>query len=121
MQYMLLLYENEEIYGGRKKDGPALKAVAARHWEFVEELGPVRVAGGGLAGTAFATTVRTKGGRQVVHDGPFAETKEQFGGYYIIDVPDIAAAIELARKVPLTADGSVEIRPLLAPPPSAGS
>ena len=121
MQYMLLLYEDENLYGGPRKDGPALKAVAARHWEFVKELGAVRVAGGGLGGTGLATTVRTKGGGQVVHDGPYAETKEQIGGYYIVDVPDLAAAIEIARKVPLTADGSVEIRPLLVPPPSAGS
>jgi hypothetical protein len=60
-----------------------------------------------------ATTVRTERGAKTVHDGPFAETKEQLGGFYLIDVPDLDAAIAVARQVPLQRDGSIEIRPLI--------
>ncbi|WP_244642235.1 hypothetical protein [Chelatococcus reniformis] len=64
MQYMLMLYEDEAVYGGPEKDGPALKAVAARHWDYVKELGAARITGAGLKGSAFTTTVRTTDGRQ---------------------------------------------------------
>jgi hypothetical protein len=116
MQFMLLIYEDEEVYGGPDKSGPAMKAIGGRHMAHVKELGPVRVAGAGLKGTALATTVRTTNGKQAIHDGPFAETKEQLGGYYIIEVPDLDTAIAIAKKVPLTKDGAIEIRPVLPPP-----
>jgi len=112
MQYMLLIYEDETIFGDGK-DNPALVEIERRHREFAGSLGDRLVRGAGLKQTSAATTVRTSGGRQAIHDGPFAETKEQLGGYYLIDVPDLDAAIEIARQVPMTADGSVEIRPLL--------
>ena len=80
------------------------------------EMGPVRVSGSGLRNTAAATTVRTAfDGTKTLHDGPFAETKEQLGGYYLIDVPDLDAAIAWARKVPVHKTGSIEVRPLLVP------
>jgi hypothetical protein len=112
MQYMLLIYEDERIYGADKK-GPEIQAIAARHMAFAQGLGSVRLGGAGLKAAALATTVRTEGGTKTIHDGPFAETKEQLGGYYLIDVPDLDAAIEIARKVPISKDGSVEVRPLL--------
>ncbi|HEX9534649.1 MAG TPA: YciI family protein [Stellaceae bacterium] len=56
---------------------------------------------------------RAQAGGSAGHDGPFAETKEQLGGYYLVDVPDLAAAIAIAKKLPLSPGGSVEIRPLL--------
>jgi hypothetical protein len=58
--------------------------------------------------------VRTRAGAKAIHDGPFAETKEQLGGFYIVDVPDLDAAIALARRIPLLGEGAVEIRPVLA-------
>jgi len=116
MQFLLLIYENEEVYGGPDKSGPALKAISGRHMALVKELGPVRLAGAGLKGTALATTVRTTNGKQAIHDGPFAETKEQLGGYYLIEAPDLDAAIAVAKKVPLTKDGAIEIRPVIVPP-----
>jgi hypothetical protein len=112
MKYMLLIYQDERIFGAQKQ-GPALEGLVARHMAFSRELGAVRVAGAGLKGTAAATTVRTSNGAQAVHDGPFAEVKEQLGGYYLIDVTDLDAAIAVARKVPLLEDGAVEIRPLI--------
>lgn len=57
--------------------------------------------------------MRTAGGGQHVHDGPFAEAKEQLGGFYLIDVPDLDAALAIAREVPLIGDGSIEVRPLI--------
>ena len=112
MQYMLLIYEDEAIYGPDKA-GPAMQEVVERHKAFGAELGPRRVGGAGLKDTASATTVRTNAGVKTIHDGPFAETKEQLGGYYLIDVPDLDAAIAVAKKLPVLQDGSIEIRPLL--------
>ena len=65
-----------------------------------------------LKPAATATTVRTRGGKLATTDGPFAETKEQLGGFYIIDVPDLDAAIKWAGKCPGAALGSVEVRPV---------
>jgi hypothetical protein len=114
MQYMLLIYEDERIYGPNKS-GPALQEIVARHMAFNKELGAKRVGGAGLKATTAATTVRSANGATTIHDGPFAETKEQLGGYYLIDVPDLDSAIAIARKLPLHQDGAVEIRPLLGP------
>ena len=79
----------------------------------VGELGATRISAAGLQPTATATTVRTEGGKQVIHDGPFAETKEQLGGYYLVEAPDLDAAIAIAKRIPLRFDGSIEVRPLM--------
>lgn len=113
MKYMLLIYEDEAIYGGPEKRGPVHEKVVAGHMGFIQEIGAARLDGAGLKGTALATTVRRSDGRQTIHDGPFAETKEQLGGFYLVDVPDLDAAIALARKMPLYGNGAVEIRPVL--------
>ena len=113
MQYALLIYEDEAIYGGPDKNGPAIQQIVAKHMAFIKELGSAMVGGAGLKTTTAATTVRTTGGAKTVHDGPFAETKEQLGGYYLIDVPDLDTAIKISKMVPLRADGCIEIRPLL--------
>jgi hypothetical protein len=114
MQYILLIYEDEKVYGP-DKSGPATKEIVAKHMAFSRELGSARIGGAGLKATAAATTVRTANGKQMIHDGPFAETKEQLGGYYLVDVPDLNAALEIAKRLPVFRDGSVEIRPLLGP------
>jgi hypothetical protein len=115
MQYALLVYENEQVYGA-DKGGPALQEMFARHMAFQKDIGAAKIGGAGLKATAAATTLRTRNGAQTLHDGPFAEAKEQLGGFYLIDVPDLDAAIAVARKLPLYRDGAVEIRPLLSPP-----
>ena len=112
MQYALLIYEDEQLYGDAR-DNPATTEIFAQHMAFIDEIGAARVSGSGLAVTTTATTVRTRGGAQSVHDGPFAETKEQLGGFYLIQVPDLDAAIAIARRVPLLKNGSIEIRPVL--------
>ena len=116
MQYMLIIYEDETLYGPNpNKSGPALQEVVAKHMDFGKELGATRLAGAGLKSTLAATTIRTLNGKKSIHDGPFAETKEQLGGYYLIDVPDLDAAIAIAKKLPVVQDGAIEIRPVLAP------
>ena len=112
MQYLLMIYEDESVYGP-DKDSAAMAEVVAKHMALGPKLGAARLGGAGLQNTPNATTVRTTGGKQTVHDGPFAETKEQLGGYYLIDVPDLDAAIAIARQIPLYAEGAIEIRPVL--------
>jgi len=109
---MLLIYEDERLYGPGKS-GPAIEAIIVRHAAFNRELGTSRIGGAGLEATTTARTLRTTNGRQTLHDGPFAESKEQLGGFYLIEAPDLDAAIEIARRVPLAQDGAIEIRPLL--------
>ena len=112
MQYMLLIYEDETVYG-EKHDSPAVMEIVQRHMAFGGDLGSARKGGAGLHPTNAATTIVTRSGNQTIHDGPFAETKEQLGGFYLIDAPDLDAAIAIAKKLPLHADGSIEIRPVL--------
>ena len=81
----------------------------------------VIVKGDGLQGPNTATTVRIRDGKRIVQDGPFADTKEQLGGYFVIEVPDLDAALEWAARAPSAACASVEVRPVLPPmaPPGA--
>jgi hypothetical protein len=112
MQYMLLIYEDESAYADAT--GPAAMESMGKHMALVQSLGATLVNGAGLKNTPMATTVRTGAdGKQALHDGPFAETKEQLGGYYLVDVADLDAAIAIARKVPLRGQGAIEVRPLL--------
>ena len=109
MRYMLLLHHPEEL---RPAPGsPELVADMAEWQAFHEELVTEGIAfeGAPLQTVATATTVRRG---ELVTDGPFAELKEQLGGYYVVDLPDIDAAIALAKRVPWMADGAVEIRPV---------
>jgi hypothetical protein len=112
MKYGLFIYENEAFYGAEKA-GPKIEEIVGKHMTFAQELGAKRIGGAGLKSTATATTVRTSGTRKTVHDGPFAEAREQLGGFYLIDVADLDEAIDVAKKIPLLQDGAIEIRPLL--------
>lgn len=112
MQYMLMIYEDENVYGDLG-DSPALRQIVAEHMALAGNLGPTLVYGSGLQATATATTLRTTNRSKAVHDGPYAETKEQLGGFYVIDVPDLDAALAIAARIPLSADGAIEIRPLI--------
>lgn len=114
MKYALIIYEDERTYGA-DKNGAAMQDMIRRHMDFGKDIGAAIVGGAGLKGTQSATTLKTVNGKTSLHDGPFAETKEQLGGFYLIDVADLDAAIAIARKLPLAADGSVEVRPVLGP------
>ena len=113
MQYLLLIYADERVYGPDKQ-GEALNRVVAGHMALSQSLGARRLAGAGLKNTSSATTVRTAAdGSKSLHDGPFAETKEQLGGFYMIEADDLDEAIAVARRIPLYGEGAIEVRPLL--------
>lgn len=112
MKYALLIYEDENQYGPDKA-GPRLQEMVAKHMTFTQELGARRIGGAGLKATPTATTVHTRSGKKTVHDGPFAEAREQLGGLYLVDVTSLDDAIEIAKRIPLAQDGAIEIRPVL--------
>jgi hypothetical protein len=114
MKYMLLLYEPEGAYEGEAGQ-KTLTDIVAQHMKLAEDLiaAGVEFSGHELQPTSTARTVRADAaGARTVHDGPFAETREQLGGYYVIDVADLDAATGWARKVPIIAGGKVEVRPV---------
>jgi len=112
MKYILLIYGNEKRWEGVSRE--ELENVLAAHGAYGEAMGKVGVIRGGaeLAPTSTATTIRFGGAKPKTIDGPFAETKEQLGGYYLIEVDNLEQAIEWAEKMPAMDDGAVEIRPL---------
>ncbi len=119
MQFMLLLNETETEFA--KRNDPEQAGAYWGGWNaFIGAMAQagVIVKGDGLQGPHTATTVRLRDGRRLVEDGPFADTKEQLGGYFVIEVPDLDAAIAWAEKAPSAASASVEVRPVL--PPMAG-
>ena len=114
MKYALFIYEDEALYGPDKA-GPKVQEMVAKHMAFNRGLGAKRIGGAGLKGTPTATTVRTSAGKKTVHDGPFAEAKEQLGGFYLIEAANLDEAIAIAKEIPVLQDGAIEIRPLLGP------
>jgi hypothetical protein len=119
MQYLLLIY-TEEV-------DPAAVSTTDREAELdaynaftreVVDRGFMR-GGDALEPTSTATTVRVRDGRTLISDGPFAETKEALGGYYLVECPDLDTAIELAAKIPGAARGGIEIRPVWELPMAA--
>lgn len=114
MKYMLLIYDVESAIPDMHS--PEGQEEFGAWMRVSEEMGPVTEAGAPLLPTQTATTVRVRDGETVLSDGPFAETKEALGGYYVIDVPDIDAAAEWAAKLPNVGRGSVEIRPVMELP-----
>ena len=108
MRYALLVYSAPGSMDHLSKDEFA--EVSKEFWALRDD--PAFVEGAQLQPVATATTVRERDGRTLITDGPFADTKEVFGGYYIVDVPDLDAATALAERVPITRfGGAVEIRP----------
>ena len=112
MQYALLIYTKPGTVEGLS---PAEReAISAEYFALRDE--PGVLGGAGLQPVTTATTIRLEGGQPLVTDGPFADTKEVFGGYYLIEAKDLDAATELAARIPaLRLGGSVEIRPVLGP------
>jgi len=112
MEYIVLIYGDEKAWNRMPK--AQIEQVYAAYRKYTEELQKAGVMKGGseLKPTTTATTVRVRNGKRQVTDGPFSETKEQLGGYYLIDVPNLEAALDWASKVPSAQDGSIEVRPL---------
>jgi hypothetical protein len=115
MQYLLLIYTDEKLWAPETKTDPAvLQEITAAHMRLGAELqeAGVMVGGNRLRPTDTATTVRNVAGSQSLHDGPYAETREQLAGYYMVDVPDLDAAIGWAKKIPGGPNYSIEVRPV---------
>ena len=113
MQYLALIYSapaNEPKYGS-----PEFKAMMDGYNAFTAELKArgAFVAGDGLKPVETATSVRVRGGKTETMDGPFAETKEHLGGYYLIEVPDLDTALKYVAMIPTAAYGTVELRPVM--------
>jgi hypothetical protein len=116
MQYMLMLNETHNEFA-RRTDPAETEAYWGGWNAFIGAMAQagVIVKGDGLQGPMLATTLRVIDGKRHVQDGPFADTKEQLGGYFVIEVPDLDAALDWAAKAPCALTGSVEVRPVLPP------
>ena len=120
MQFMLLLNETADDFAARTD--PERSATYWGGWTaFIGAMAQagVIVTGDGLQGPHAATTLRVKDGRRLVEDGPMADTKEQLGGYFVIEVEDLDAALDWAARAPSALTASVEVRPVLPPMPSS--
>ena len=120
MKYAVIVYETPAEIA--KRDNPAH---APEYWAayraYSQALTQAGVAcgGAGLQPPATSTTIRVRGTERHVDDGPFADTKEQLGGFFLIDVPDLDSALKWAARCPSASTGSVEVRPVLPPPTGA--
>jgi len=113
MNYLCLIYDDENIFQTMPK--AELDAFMGDYRSFSESIrgSGHYVAGSQLQPVSAATTVRRRNGQLSTTDGPFAETKEQLGGYYLISARDLSEAIQIASRIPSTRTGSVEVRPLV--------
>src|ERR1700733_9138318 len=112
MRYLLTICTDEKWFDSLPAE--QLQEFTAEYASFVEEMGKRGILEGGerLRSTADATTVRVRDGDVVTTDGPFAETKEQVGGYFLVNCKDLDEAIEVAAKLPGARHGSIEVRPI---------
>ena len=108
MQYLLLIYTDEGF-----NDPAAMQEITAAHMRLGAELREAGAIVGGdrLKPTDTATTIRTAGGMQTLHDGPYAETREQLAGYYLVEAADLDAAIAWGKKIPGGPNYAIEVRP----------
>lgn len=111
MKYMLLIYSKESDYTPEERAECMEESTAICH--DLEEQGKF-IAASPLHSVTTATSLRVRNGKRLITDGPFAETTEQLGGYYIVDVADLDEAIAIASRLPPAKKGTVEIRPIFA-------
>jgi hypothetical protein len=112
MKYAILIYGDQSA--GAEMSPEEMQKVMDGWWTFEGELQKqegLRLAGEALQPTSTATSIRLKDGQETVTDGPFAETKEQLGGFYLLDCKDLDEAMAWARKIPMR-DGTLEVRPI---------
>ena len=115
MKYLLLMYADESIGSKYSKED---RQAASKTWaEFRHEISAsgVLISSNGVAPSTSVTTVRVRNDKAMITDGPFAETHEQLGGYFLVDCKDLDEAIHWAEKIPTAKYGSIEIRPLWSP------
>ena len=114
MQYLLLIYMNEKQFEAKAKD--ELQSMMGEYNALSADLAGKKqlISGNRLQSVATATTLRVRDGKTQITDGPFAETREQLGGYYLIEAKDLDEATRIAARIPSARDGSIEIRPIHA-------
>ena len=112
MQYLLMIYANEREMAALGE--AALTAMSQEYAEFTKSIvqGGNLKAGDRLRPVSTASTVRVRNGKGVITDGPFAETREQLGGYYLVEAKNLDEALALAVRIPSARHGSVEVRPI---------
>ena len=110
VRYMLLIYGDEQALDETEREQCYRESVQLAH---EIDLAGHYLAAAPLHPTSTATSVRVREGRRFVTDGPFAETREQLGGYFLIDAGDLDAAIAIAARIPMARRGTVEIRPVI--------
>jgi len=108
MQYLLLIYDNEKRWSNGYD-----KTELGEYVAFGKEFASAIKGGNALQSTSTATTVRVRNGNPVTTDGPFAETKEQLGGYYLVEARDRDEAVAIGAKIPGARFGSIEVRPIM--------
>ncbi|MFN8583186.1 MAG: YciI family protein [Gemmatimonadaceae bacterium] len=125
MRYVCLIYDEEKKMGTMSKSDA--DTFMAEYFQFTEDIkrGGQYVAGEALQPIQTATSVRLRGGKLSTTDGPFAETKEQLGGFYLIEARDLNEALQIASRIPSARTGTIEVRPVVdfskqAEPPRAG-
>jgi hypothetical protein len=121
MKYMLLIYDDERTWG--KFSEAERKQLFGEYMQFTEQIrsGGQYLAGAALQPTSVATSVRIRDGKRVVTDGPFAETREQLGGYYLIEAKDLDEAIAIGARIPSARLGTIEVRPVMEMPATASA
>jgi hypothetical protein len=121
MQYMLLIYDDESVWGSMPED--ERNAVMGEYFAYTESLKAAGkyVAGDALQPTGTAKSLRVRDGDVTTSDGPFAETKEVLGGYYLVDVDTEDEALEWAAKIPSARFGTIEVRPIVVFPVEANA
>jgi hypothetical protein len=112
MKYLLMIYADEHAFEAMNED--ERHEVYAAYDELMKDLSAKgqSLAADELQPTSTATTVQVRNGERLITDGPYAETKEQLGGYFLIDVDDLDAAIDIAARIPSVRSGSIEVRPI---------
>jgi hypothetical protein len=113
MRYTLLIYANEQEWAAQSEEQG--QAQFDEYMAFTKDIVDRGIQKGGeaLQTTSTATTVRVRDGQTLTTDGPFAETKEQLGGFYVVECKDLDEAIELAARIPDVRRGSIEVRPVM--------
>jgi len=119
MKYMLLIYDEEQVWA--KLSESERKQIYSEYGQFSQQVKATGhyVAGAQLQPIAAATSVRVRNGKRLLTDGPFAETREQLGGYYLVEARDLDEALSLAEKIPSARFGTIEVRPLVEMPVAA--
>jgi hypothetical protein len=113
MKYMLLIHDDEQAWG--KMSQAEQQKMYGEYGQFGAQIKSAGqyLAGAQLQPTSTATSVRVRDGKRLVTDGPFAETREQLGGYYLVEATNLDEAIEIAARIPSARIGTIEVRPVV--------